>query len=89
MLRPARCAHCSKINFARTIVCISCTREVDEDTEYLDSSEYQKQRHQGMLKLARSLEPSLLQPGGDGDGERERNSAMRAGWADGGVERDR
>ena len=27
---------------------------------YLDSSDYQKQRHRGMLKLAQRLEPGLL-----------------------------
>ena len=34
--------------------------EVDETTEYLDSSDYQKQRHRGMLKLAQRLEPGEL-----------------------------
>ena len=29
-----RCGHCNKLNFARELACISCTREVDEDTEY-------------------------------------------------------
>ena len=77
-----RCSHCNKLNFARELACISCTREVDEDTEYaiyssrssgrctvhivaylnryIDSSDYQKQRQRGMMKLAQRLEPGLL-----------------------------
>ena len=80
-----RCGHCNKLNFARELACISCTREVDEDTEYaiyryrygnsgrctmhvvcaylnryIDSSDYQKQRQRGMMKLAQRLEPGLL-----------------------------
>ena len=83
-----RCGHCSKLNFAREISCISCmrdvracpaapralppsspkrrlsaTRQVDELTEYLDSTDFQKQRHRGMLKLAQRLEPGMS--GGD------------------------
>ena len=54
--RDWRCSGCSKVNFARTIVCISCSREVDADTEYLDSTEYQKVRHQGIMKLAQRLQ---------------------------------
>ena len=58
-----RCGHCNKVNFAREITCTSCTRRVDDTTQYLDSSDFQKQRHQGMLKLAQRLEPGMA----DGD----------------------
>lgn len=47
-----KCGHCAKVNFAREIICINCAREVDEKTEYLDSSDFQRQRHEGMMKLA-------------------------------------
>ena len=57
-LGPALCA--PQLNFAREIACITCMREVDDTTEYLDSSDYQKQRHRGMLKLAQRLEPSMV-----------------------------
>jgi len=53
--RDWRCSSCNKVNFARTIVCISCSKEVDNETEYLDSTEYQKVRHQGIMKLAQRL----------------------------------
>ena len=29
-----RCGHCNKLNFARELACISCMREVDEESEY-------------------------------------------------------
>jgi len=48
-----RCGGCKKLNFARTIFCISCSKPVDQDTEYLDSSDHQAKRHQGIMKLAR------------------------------------
>lgn len=35
------CAMSRKLNFARTIVCISCCREVDEKTEYIDCTDFQ------------------------------------------------
>ena len=40
----------------RYIVCPSCQRPVDEDTEYLDSSDVQKKRHAGIMKLAQRLQ---------------------------------
>ncbi|KAL1508829.1 hypothetical protein AB1Y20_004924 [Prymnesium parvum] len=46
------CGHCKKLNFARTIVCISCCREVDEKTEYIDCTDFQVRRHEGIMKLA-------------------------------------
>lgn len=55
-----RCGHCNKLNFARTIYCTSCMREVDETTEYIESSESQAKRIQGMKTLSRSLAPDGL-----------------------------
>ena len=35
------CGHCKKLNFARTIICISCSREVDDRTLYVDCTDFQ------------------------------------------------
>ena len=52
-----KCGHCTKLNFAREVVCCQCAREIDDIAEYMDASDFQRQRHQGMLKLAQRLEP--------------------------------
>ena len=36
-----RCGSCTKVNFARNVVCINCGKSVDKYTEYLDGSEKQ------------------------------------------------
>ena len=40
-----RCGSCTKVNFARNVVCINCGKSVDKYTEYLDGSEKQVCAH--------------------------------------------